>query len=77
MVAASSSSEGEGEQQADSCVLGGWSRRVDEYVGREVSGEEGRVADLLEGDSVEGQLRASCEDARQLSFEAQADIECA
>src|SRR5680860_582087 len=65
----------EGQQQANACLLCGGSCRVDEDIGGEASGEESRVSDLLQGDGVEHQLRASCQDARKLSFEAQAHVE--
>jgi len=77
MVATHAGSEAGEEQQAHPCLVVGWPSSVDELIGGEATAEQGRVTDLLQCHSIELQLRAPSNDARELVCEAQADVECA
>src|SRR5665648_965976 len=74
-VAADARSESEGQQHADAGLVCRWACRADELVGWETGGEQCRVADLLQGDCIQRELRASDEDAWKLAQEAEADVE--
>ena len=55
--------------QADAGLVVRGARRVGEQVGGEARGEEGGVADLLQGHDVQRQLRTPGQDVRQLAQE--------
>ena len=64
-----------GEQQAHSGLVVRRSRRVNYLVGRQPRAQQSRVTDLLQGDGVQLELGAACDDASELTRHAQANVE--